>query len=208
MGGGYCGALSAIPLPRGLDGLRATLSPKCAPQEQKNWRRSCAAECGSSTRQRSSMSSPQPGQRGAASEYRDTLLLRIVLMSNLLTVFCIGARESANRRLRHRREVPGKKMPPLRAAVEPRPAGGRDVAGWNDATLASRRGRACDAHHVWYDCPTRLRPSGFGGGGYGVTPRRPNRGRSARRARRDRAPRRCRAAGGSSCVPPRRAAAC
>jgi len=42
------------------------------------------------------MSSPQHGQRGAASEYRDTLLLRIVLMSNLLTVFCIGARESAN----------------------------------------------------------------------------------------------------------------
>ena len=95
-GGRYCGALSALPHHAALTALRATLSPKCAPQEQKNWRRSCAAECGSSTRQRSSMSSPQPGQRGAASEYRDTLLLRIVLMSNLLTVFCIGARESAN----------------------------------------------------------------------------------------------------------------
>jgi hypothetical protein len=41
------------------------------------------------------MSSPQLGQRGEAKNL-DSLLSGIVLMSNLLTVFCIGAHPRAN----------------------------------------------------------------------------------------------------------------
>ena len=77
-----------------------------------------------------------------------------------------------------------KKKPPLRAAVEPRPAGGRDVAGWNDATVACGRGRACDAHHVWYDWARRVEasPPAFAlrasaGEEVGVTPHRRHPGR-------------------------------
>ena len=105
-----------------------------------------------------------------------------------------------HRRARKRQSLFGKK-PPLRAAVEPRPAGGRDVAGWNDTTVACRRGRECDAHHVWYDCgapparPSAGRPPGSQAGEVGVTPHRRHPGRRAPRARLDRAPRWCRAAG-------------
>jgi hypothetical protein len=41
------------------------------------------------------MSSPQLGQRGDA-RYLDSLLSGIVLISNLLTVFCIGAHRRAS----------------------------------------------------------------------------------------------------------------
>ena len=71
-----------------LSGSRAVLSPNCAPQKQKNWRSSCASECGSGTLQCRCMLRPQPGQRGDAVGHPDSVLLGIVLMSNLMATFC------------------------------------------------------------------------------------------------------------------------
>ncbi len=104
----------------GLSGSRAVLSPNCAPQKQKNWRSSCASECGSGTLQCRCMLRPQPGQRGGAVGRPDSVLLGIVLMS---TSWRPSAREMPITLGTLLREGACQKMPPLRTAVEPRPAG-------------------------------------------------------------------------------------